>query len=244
MEKVVSRWFTPRLQREVTCVRYGHFGQPVLLFPTAGGDAEECERFKLLMALSPLIDAGRIKVYSCDSVSGRTWIDGKSSGAHRAAVQNQFDAYVYNEVVPAIRTDCRDKNVGVVATGASIGAFNAFAAICRHPDVFTHAICMSGTFDLSGWMNGEHTLDFHYSSPLHFLPNLADGPHIEQLRRRFVYFVVGEGRWESPEYSWRAASLLGSRGIPNRVDLWGKEWDHDWPSWRVWLPKYLDAIVD
>ena len=36
------------------------------------------------------------------------------------------------------------------------------------------------------------------------------------------------------------ANVLGARGIPNRVDPWGPDWHHDWPTWRAMLPKYLD----
>ena len=69
--KTVGRWRSERLGREATLVRGGSFGQPVLVFPTAGGDAEEIERMHLVGALVPLIEAGKIKVYSCDSVAGR-----------------------------------------------------------------------------------------------------------------------------------------------------------------------------
>jgi esterase/lipase superfamily enzyme len=37
--------------------------------------------------------------------------------------------------------------------------------------------------------------------------------------------------------------MLGSRGVPNRVDLWGPHVNHDWPTWRDMLPKYLDALT-
>src|SRR6185436_14010047 len=70
-EKTKATWRSDRLQRDVTMVRWGSFGRPVLLFPTAGGDAEEIERMKMVDAVGPLIDEGRIKLYSCDSVSGR-----------------------------------------------------------------------------------------------------------------------------------------------------------------------------
>ena len=40
--------------------------------------------------------------------------------------------------------------------------------------------------------------------------------------------------------SWAMADILGKKGIPNRVDPWGPEWHHDWPTWRVMLPKYFD----
>ncbi len=242
--KVRTTWHSSRLRQEVTVVRYGHFGVPVLLFPTAGGDAEESERFLMIKVLAPLLRAGRIKVYACDSVAGRTWIDGESSGAMRAEMQDRFDGFVHRELVPAIRTDCRTPDIEIITAGASIGAFNALAAICRHPDVFSTAVCMSGTYNLKRWMNGEHTRAFHFASPLHFLPYMDDGPHLQQLQQRMIILATGEGRWEAPEESWTAARVLGAKGVPNRVDLWGQDHDHDWVTWRAMLPKYLDELVN
>ena len=37
--------------------------------------------------------------------------------------------------------------------------------------------------------------------------------------------------------------LFGAKGVPNRVDPWGPEHDHDWVTWREMLPKYLDEMV-
>ena len=243
--KLKSGWYSHRLDESVNVVRWGTFGTPVLLFPTAGGDAEECERFLMMKVLKPLLDGGKIKIYSCDSIGGRAWINGEMSGREKAAVQNRFDAFIYKELVPAIRADCKNPEIEIVTAGSSIGAFNALAATCRHPDVFKAAIAMSGTYDLTRWMTGDHTLDFHYSSPLHFLPTLSpDGPHLRQLRERFILLATGEGRWEAPEESWRVGQMLGSQGVPNRVDFWGKEYHHDWMTWRDMLPKYLTRLVD
>jgi esterase/lipase superfamily enzyme len=60
--KTASRWYSDRVQQEVSLVRWGHSGQPVLVFPTACGYAEEIERKQLIAALWPLIEGGRIKV--------------------------------------------------------------------------------------------------------------------------------------------------------------------------------------
>ena len=68
MKKDTIRWYSHRTEHDTQLVRWGHFGRPVLLFPTAGGDAEEMERMLMIKALSPLINAGRIKVYSIDSL--------------------------------------------------------------------------------------------------------------------------------------------------------------------------------
>jgi esterase/lipase superfamily enzyme len=239
MDKRSWTWSTPRLPEQARVARWGHFGTPVLLFPTAGGDFEEVERFQLVRALGDLIDAGRIKAYSVDSVAGRTWLQGTQPAEYCSKVQNLFDAYIYEEVVPLIRRDCESGDIEIIAAGASIGAFNAVASICRHPDAFKLAIAMSGTFDLSKYLHGRFNQDFYFSSPVHYLPQLPDGPHLARLRQRMILIPTGEGDYEDPAESWRIANVLGARGVPNRVDLWGRDYHHNWNTWRAMLPKYL-----
>lgn len=84
--------------------------------------------------------------------------------------------------------------------------------------------------------------DFYFSSPLHFLPRL-EGPQLELLRTRLILLPSGEGPYEDIGESWRLATVLGAKGIPNRVDSWGKEYRHDWVTWREMLPQYLDRYT-
>jgi esterase/lipase superfamily enzyme len=240
--KTAEQWHSARLGHEMRLVRWGEVGTPVLLFPTAGGDAEECERFGLIASLGGLLTAGRVKVYSVDSVSGRSWLRGDDP-RHATWLQNRFDEVIAAEVVPAIRTDCRSPEIEIVTAGASIGAFWALAVLCRHPDVFRVAVCMSGTYDLSDWLHGHWDDDFYFSSPLHYLPGLPEGPQLDRLRERFVVLAVGGGRWEDPGASLHVAHLLGDKGIPNRFDQWSPAHDHDWPTWREMLPLYLDDLA-
>lgn len=240
--KSVEYWHSDLIEQSVTMARWGTVGTPVLMFPTAGGDAEEIERFHVIGALSPLLAAGRIKVYSIDSIAGRSWLD-HNDPRHSMWLQNRFDEFLVNEVVPAIRADCNDPGIEVISAGASIGAYWALEVLTRHPFIFRSAICMSGSYDLTDRLQGHWSDDFYFSSPLHFIPNLGDGPDLDALRRRFVIFAYGGGRWENPAETWRIADVLGSKGIPNRVDPWGPEYDHDWPAWREMLPTYLDELT-
>jgi len=243
-DKTVARWRSERLERDVTLVRWGTVGQPVLLLPTAGGDAEEVERFLMIDALAPLIDAGRIKVYSCDSAAGKALLQREGSPRHQMWLQDQFHRYLRHEAAGAIRADCKSDGIEIWSAGASIGAFHAVASVCRFPDVFTRAIAMSGTYDLRRFYEGgrenpnDFSDEFWVSSPLHFVPTLA-GRHLEVLRTRYILIPSGQGRAEDIGESWRLAHVLGQQGIPNRVDAWGGEWHHDWPTWRKMLPQYL-----
>lgn len=236
--KDIFRWYSPNVEQQVQLVRWGHMGTPVLLFPTAGGDAEEIERFHLIRVLQPLIDAGRIKIYSTDSVAGKAWFSGEHSAEYCSRLQNCFDTLIYREITPAIRKDCQSDDIEIITAGASIGAFNAVATICRHPDAYKLAIAMSGTFDLSKYLEGSFNQDFYFSSPLHYLPRL-EGEQLELLRKRFVVLPSGEGNYEDIGESWRIARTLGAKGVPNRVDPWGADYHHDWVTWREMLPRYL-----
>jgi hypothetical protein len=61
MERRITSWFSPNLQMEMPLVAYGHSGQTLLMLPTAAADYLEYERFYLVDAIKPFIDAGRTR---------------------------------------------------------------------------------------------------------------------------------------------------------------------------------------
>lgn len=239
--KYVETWWSGRVEQPVRVVRWGHYGTPVLVFPTAGGDAEEIDRMGLVGALWPMIEAGRIKVYSVDSHAGRAFME-RAHPAHCSWIQGQYDAMVYDEVLPHVWNDCSGRH-DVITAGASIGAFNAIATLCRHPDAVRAAVGMSGTYDLSRWLGGQVDERFYLASPWHHLPGLGDGWHLHTLRHRFAILATGSGDWEDPGESWHMGHLFGAKGIPNRVDIWGPEWGHYWHTWHRMLPQYLAELT-
>ena len=240
--KVAERWFSDRVHDEITLVRWGSFGTPVLILPSAGGDAEEIERNGLVGACGPLLAEGRVKLYSVDSVAGQAMVSKTGPVEHRMWLLCQFHECVRWEVVPAIHADSGNQALEVIACGPSIGAFNAVAMLCRYPDVFSAAIGMSGSYRIERFYDEAWSQDLYYSAPLQFLPGL-DGPQLDRLRQRRVILASGSGRWEDVGSSWQMASALGGKGIPNRVDDWGPQWDHQWPTWRQMLPQYLRELT-
>jgi esterase/lipase superfamily enzyme len=240
--KTVERWFSGRVEQDITVIRWGTFGRPVLVFPSAGGDAEEIERFHLVDACGPLLAEGLVKLYSVDSVAGRAMIAKEGSPEHRMWLLNQFHECVRWEVVPAIHADLGGQAMDVIATGASIGAFNAVAVLCRYPDVFGAAIGMSGSYRIERFYDEAWSQDLYFSAPLQFLPGL-DGPQLDRLRERFAVLASGDGAWENVGESWQMAAALGAKAVPNRVDNWGPQWAHDWHTWRQMLPQYLRELA-
>jgi esterase/lipase superfamily enzyme len=240
--KVRERWYSSRLQQDIAVVRWGTFGTPVLVLPSAGGDAEEIERNGLVEACGPLLAEGRVKLYSADSVAGQAMVMKTGSVEYRMRLLNEFHECVRWEVIPAIHADLGNRALDVITSGASIGAFNALALLCRYPDVFSAAIGMSGSYRIERFYDEAWSKDLYFAAPLQFLPGL-EGPQLDQLRQRQVVLASGEGEWEDIGSSWQMADALGAKGIPNRVDNWGPQWAHQWPTWRRMLPQYLDELA-
>ena len=205
------------MHQQFTVARWGHFGVPVLVFPTAGGDAQEIERNHLVDACAGLLEAGRVKIYSCDSVAGRALATFTGSPEYRMWLLNQFHHAVRHELVPAIRADMGGSDQRIVTAGASIGAFNAVALLCRFPDTFEAAIGMSGTYRIRRFLEDRWSEDLYFASPIDFVPGL-DGDDLHLLQQRRVILASGEGAHEDIGESWALADVLGSKGVPNRVD--------------------------
>src|SRR5580693_8941178 len=81
-----ERWYSTRVESDVTVARWGHYGRPVIVFPTAGGDAEEIERMWLVDSVGEYLESGRAKIYSCDSVSGKAMLREDGDARYRAAI--------------------------------------------------------------------------------------------------------------------------------------------------------------
>lgn len=231
----------PELERELGVARWGHFGRPVILFPTGGADYLDVERFLMVRALQPLIDAGRIKVYAVDSVCRLGWLSDVEPES-KVRLQAAYDRWLRSELFTFIQADCGGSDQRFVVAGASLGAFQAWAAAARHPDRIELCVGMSGTYRMDRRLDGYWDEDWYFHDPCQFLANLGEGALLEQLRT--VRFVLGIGeRWENPAYTEAAVAVLTSRGIPTTVLRWRDPAGHDWPTWRTMLPATLNYLV-
>lgn len=242
VKREVRTWWSPRLGREMGVAAYGHYGKPLILFPTGGGDFLDVERFHLVGALGPLVDAGRLKVYAIDSVCKQSWTNPEVPPAQKAHVQARYDAWLTEELLPFVRWHSGGTDQRFAAAGASIGGYHALNVVCKHPDVFDTMVGLSGTYSMDRRMQGACPDDYYYNAPHRFVPNLPEGPDLHALREARFVFGLGR-RHENPAYSWQMADVLGRRGVWNRVEVWGDDHGHDWPTWRAMLPMFLDRLV-
>lgn len=241
MEREVKTWWSPAVGRDMGVARYGHFGKPVVFFPTGGGDFLDCERFQMVAALAPLIDAGRIKLYAVDSTCRQSWTNPDVPPRGKSRMQARYDRWILDELVPWIRADSGGTDQGFAACGASIGGYHALNVTCKHPEIFDTMVGMSGTYLMDRRMAGEWDEDWYFNDPVQFVPSLGEDGRAALSRARFV-FGLGQDH-ENPTYTWRVANMLGAKGYWNRVEVWGNGSGHDWPTWRTMLPMFLDRLV-
>ncbi len=238
MRQIFS-WYSPSLNKEMPVAMYGHYGFALLLIPTAAADYLEYERFQLMDCLAPFIDEGKLKVFSIDSINNESWLNNSMEPYHKAIRHQQWNDYVFNEVVPFIRNNTSQETL-IFTCGASFGALHSMNLFLKRPDILNGVIAMSGVYDLTEYSKGFYSDDVYFNSPMHYMPNLADHGILEQIRKsQHIHILSGSGAYEDPGSSGRFAKILYDKGINYELDMWGPEWTHDWPTWRAMLPHYL-----
>ena len=224
-------------------IRYGHWGRPVLVFPSEQGKAEDFQQNGMVDALSGLLDSGRLKLYCVDSYDAESWSNRGIPLEERARRHGRYESWILGEVVPWIYADCGGEQE-IVTLGCSQGAFHAANFALKHANLFPLATCFSGNYDSASWNAwGERGSEAYFNNPMDYVGHLS-GDHLDWLRGRIsLLLVCGQGQWEdttgSLDSTRRFAGLLDSKGIRHELDLWGHDVPHDWPSWRAQVAHHM-----
>jgi esterase/lipase superfamily enzyme len=217
-------------------IAYGHYGRPLLVFPSDAGHCSDFEDRGMVAAVCGLIDEGRVKLYCVDSYDAHSWRNGSLSLEARARQHGFYEDWILNQVMPHVYEDCGGQTETMLA-GCSFGAYHAANFALKRADLFPLALCMSGVYDVSvvggRWERGEAV---YFNNPMDYMGH-AGGDHLDWLRRQVsLVLVCGQGQWEDTtgalESTRRFAGVLASKGIRHELDLWGYDVPHDWPSWR------------
>lgn len=239
MQRFIDAWHSPSLNRQMEIVTYGDFGFPLLLFPTAAADYLEYERFQLIDAMREFIDAGKVKVFSINSINRDAWLNKQVHPYDKGIRQAQYNEYIAREVVPYIWNSCRGRH-GIITCGASLGAFHCANQLFRRPDLFDGMIAMSGSYDIRGYYDGDYyDNNVYFNNPVDYVPNLGGHDLWLLQQKRHIHIVTGQGDYENPDASRRLAGILYNKGITYELDLWGYDMPHDWPTWRAMMGYYL-----
>jgi esterase/lipase superfamily enzyme len=236
MRREYHNWHSPRIGHEMELLAFGHAGIPWLIFPTSRGRFFEFEDRGMVDALAHRIHQGQLQLYCVDSIDGESWYNKFLHPHDRVLRHNVYESYLLEEVVPLIRQRTDVWALGTL--GCSLGGYHAMNFALRHPDVVTQCITMGAAFDMRQFLDGYYDEECYFNIPHDYLPNQWDPWYLDRYRSNWYLMATGEHDfcWNDNE---RLASIMRSKGINHRLDVWRDGTGHDWPWWHKMLTTYL-----
>jgi esterase/lipase superfamily enzyme len=224
---------------------YGHWGRPVIAFPSENGEPHDWEDRGMVAALDELLESGSLKLYCVPSFDRESWTRRDLPLEERARRHGYYESWVLTRLVPFVQADSHTHEL--LATGASFGAYHAANFCLKRADLFPLAICLSGVYDVSVQGGGERGDAVYFANPMDYVAHLHGG-HLDWLRgAASLVLVCGQGQWEDTtgalESTRRFGALLAEKGIRHEVDVWGHDVPHDWPSWRRQISHHLPRFL-
>ncbi|HEY6961538.1 MAG TPA: alpha/beta hydrolase-fold protein [Gaiellaceae bacterium] len=228
-----------------TVVAHGHYGRPLVAFPSENGGPFDWEESGMVDAIWPLIEGGRVKLYCVPSFDAESWTRRDLPLEERAQRHGHYEWWILTRLVPFVQADAKTHEL--LAAGCSFGAYHAANFCLKRADLFPLAICMSGVYDVTVQGGGDRGDAVYFNNPMAYVANLG-GDHLDWLRAHAsLLLVCGQGQWEdttgalesTKHFGW----LLSEKGIRHEVDLWGHDVPHDWPSWRRQIAHHLPRFV-
>jgi len=235
MRRERHRWQSPALGRPIELVWHGHWGRPVLAFPTSLGSCYQLEEMGLIPALAGKIDSGEIQVCCVEAIDGEHWYNEGAQPEWKVRRYEQYVRYLEREVVPLTRIKAERDDL--VLFGASFGAYHAVNFAGRFPHLVSRVICFSGLYGIHRFLNGWWSDDCYFNCPSAYYPNL---PSHEVDRLRHIGFVIATGEHDHlvGENRW-FADVLAGKGLNVYSEFWPGVFGHDWPFWCEHLGRFL-----
>ena len=235
-------WFSPRLQRDMELLIFGHGGAKVLVFPTRDGRFHEYEDLRIVNSLTDKINAGQLQLWCLDSVAWDSFYCFWRHPADRIRRHVQFEEYVLNEVMPLMSQT--NPHPCTIAHGCSLGAFLAANMAFRHPQYFQKLAAFSGRYDLTmsvevfqDLFSGYYDENVYFHTPTHFLPNQDCEWRLGHLRRMEIVMAVGA---EDPflDNNRYLSGILHSKGVDHQLHIWDGR-AHRGHYWRMMASLYV-----
>lgn len=242
MERRYEKIYSPALGRDIDVLAFGHYGAPIIAFPSGGGQFYDFENNEMIAAVTPLINAGKIKIYCPASVDNDSWLNSHMDVYWRGIIYGNYQKFLLENLVPAIRFDCKSPDIRVGLVGCSLGAYHAINFALKYPHIFDYALGMSGRYDLEKVI-GFNTADqgVYFNNPVAYISNL-DGDPLNHVRHHtHISLVCGQGAWEEKclDETHRLADKLVEKGIRHERDIWGHDVEHHWFWWRQQIQHHL-----
>ncbi|NTF45668.1 esterase family protein [Rhizobium rhizogenes] len=242
MNREYLRWYSPRLERDMELLVFGHAGAKVLMFPTRDGRFWQYEQIGIVASLAEKLNAGHLQLYCIEGLAGETFYGLARHPAERIRRHRAFEEYILNEVLPLMAE--KNPHDCTIVHGCSLGAFQAASLVFRHPHLFRKLVAFSGRYDLtmqvesfSDLFDGYYDDDIYFHTPTHFLPGLGSDWHLEKLRQVDIVLTIGDA---DPflANNRHLSHLLASKQIDHRLHVWDGR-AHRAGAWRRMAPLYI-----
>lgn len=244
METRVDRWYSERLQKEMTVRTYGSGGTPVLAFPPREMLSDAYAETGVVETLARWLDGRMIQLVAVDTIDGESWFSADDRD-WRANRQEAYYEYITEEVMPFLLSVGEGRHLPL-SVGCGFGGTHAAILFLRRPELFGGLISLSGSYDaksfFGGWLNGQ----LYDNSPLDFLPNMAnEHPYIELYNTKKMVFCTGQGHGLDEERRTLdlLRSVLQDKGINAWVDFWGVDVDYGWDWWKKQFVYFLPYVL-
>jgi esterase/lipase superfamily enzyme len=230
------KWYSPTLSMDIEMMVYGHWGKPVVIFPTTLGRYYEAKDFKLIDSISWFIENGLIKVYCPDGINNHSWYNKQIHPSMRVKNHTYYDQFIADEIIEKIKHE--STNQKVMVAGCSFGGFTAANFAFKYPYYVSDLISMSGSFDIKSFMDGYYDNNVYFNNPVDYLPN-ADHHDLWNLG-----IILGTSDWDiCKDSNFQMSQILGNKNMQHWLDVYPDS-VHDWPLWRDMFPKYLGRILN
>src|SRR5947207_1914438 len=100
MLREYHKWFSPRMQRDMELLVFGHSGARVIVFPTREGRFFDYENFGMVGSLQARMEAGEMQLFCVDSADSETLYSRHKSPKDRIARHKLYESYILAEVIP------------------------------------------------------------------------------------------------------------------------------------------------
>ena len=236
MNREYVAWDSPTLGRRMEMLWFGHAGKPMIWFPTSVGRYYQNEDFGLIGAVGDLIETGALQIACVDSVDEESFYAKNRHPAERIRRHDQYDQYIYNEIVPFVRSKANSGG-GIGTLGCSFGAYHAANFGFRHPDVIEKVVAFSGRYDIHSFLDGYWDELCYFHCPIANVPNM-NGEWVGRLSTMDICIVTGETD-NILAGTTDMLQILNEKGIRNRGSVWGTPYGHDWPWWKTQIRSYV-----
>lgn len=225
-----TEYYSHTLGANVATEVTGHYGYPLLMFPTSNGSYTQNHDFKLNESISWLVEEGKVKLYNVQTPDQQSFYNDHIPPEERIRNYERWIQFLISEYVPMIQKVHSTHRIAVA--GASFGGYHASNFAFRFPGLVSHLFCLSGAFSIRNFMDGYQDDFVYYNCPNEFVKN------DEAWKYKHMHIVLSTSDQDiCLGKTQEMSAILRMKGIGHWYDE--RKWiSHDWPLWRMVFPMF------